>query len=182
MAQVQVEKLTAFLNAGKYPDGFANLTEAFVNSFVPDIEGWIEDIKKAPKESQERFSIISLIWVKRLSNMGINKQFDGRNEAAVERATRVVKLLESQHHSHDFFKGYDGFYDREEEFEENVAYAVQYVDSLSKTHKTLMQTVTKVFLRWLVIMGDQLPNSEYQVASDLINDEFDEYFCNLPFV
>ena len=71
----------------------AEAMSAFVNSFSPDIKSFVEEFTREHRTLQQTFTGLCFLWLKELSKMYENGNYDGRNEASCKLANDIVNTL-----------------------------------------------------------------------------------------
>lgn len=168
------------------PKKLAKIMDNFINSFSCDKQGFIENLKLSDNNVKNRFTIISLMWIKKLNYFKEINWFDGRNEYSINTAVKIQSVLGDD--LNILINNYDGRMDNDDfEYEETeegkkVPFEWIFVEQMSRTHRTLQQTFSGIVFEWLSELENMDTSKELTNISKRINENLDDRFFKTPLI
>ena len=109
--------------------------DLFINSFTIPIKEFLNEMNNQKPETKERWTIISLLWIKKLATFYENSFYDLRNEESCKVAYQIKNT-------------YTGTFPDKQAYEfENT-----FVEVMAKNHRTLQQNFSRLVCQWLEII------------------------------
>lgn len=136
----------------------------FINSFsIPTCE-FFEELKQLPKSTQKRFTDICLIWIDKMTSLYCKNWFDDRNKYSCRVSCEINNFIR------DEINKVLGSKDKN-------SFEVKFVEKLSETHRTLMQSFSEIVFRWIV----ELSKENKRFAKKVVK-EMPERFYRTPMI
>lgn len=164
----------------------ARIMDNFINPYGADVSGFIDNLKLEEDSVRNKFTLISLMWIKKLNYFKEANWFDGRNEYSVNTASKINSLLGESLNS--YVDGYDGTMDNGDyEYEqtesgEKISMGMIFVEKMGRTHRTLQQSFSRVAFTWLSELENVATDETLVNMSNLINKELDYNFNKTPLI
>lgn len=178
MAKPKGQEMVNIFASEENPTTSAEQVDRFTNNMSADIEGFIEAMKEQSEEVKTRFSTISLLWIKKLTQLYDGGWYDLRSEYSAKTSSEISKLLGDSLAT--FHPEYQGYVDRYSE--EDFSFEVDFVEEKARTHRTLQQTFSGIVFRWLAVMGDVSEDTFIQEVSEKIKGSMEEKFFAVPMI
>lgn len=172
------QEMVIMFKEEKNPVALADKMDDFVNNMSVDLKSFVDALKVEDESVKVRFSTISLFWVKKLSYNFSQKWFDLRNKYSAETCDKIQKILgEDLENFHPGYPGYSDPYSEEDE-----SFEVEFIEKMSRTHRTLQQTFSGLVFLWLAEMQETMEDSFFVNASKKITTNLEEGFHGTPFI
>lgn len=142
--------------------------EEIAHALSRQVNGYLDrDYHEKLKEEMEKanlstgdFTVLALVWIKKLSELHEEGRFDGRNEAACGFGGRTMKEVP----------------EIEEYLRKGTAqYATAFAEKLSFEHRTLQQAVTKLLYKWIELYSTESSDPEDKIAAKVLERVPEEY-------
>jgi hypothetical protein len=179
MAKSNGQEMVKILVEEQNPIELAEKMDDFINNFTADTEGFFKALKEEDELVKVRFSTISLLWLKKMNHYIEADWYDLRNKYSVETSQQLSRILGEN--LLNFQPDYTGYIDRENE-EEDQTFEVDFVEKLSRTHRTLQQTFSGMVFHWLTIMNETVQDPFFVRISEQVNQNMEKSFAKTPMI
>jgi hypothetical protein len=150
--------------------------EEIAHALSRQVNGYLDrDYHEKLKEEMEKanlstgdFTVLALVWIKKLSELHEEGRFDGRNEAACGFGGRTMKEVPE---IEEYFR----------DESPKTEYAMRFADEMSRDHRTLQQSVTKLLHKWIELYSTESSDPEDKIAAKVLERVPKEY-CWFPFI
>lgn len=175
MKRPSVKEIIELLKKEENPEVVADAMENFINIMTFDKKEFIEALKNEEPSVMTKFTVLSLLWLKKMNHYYNMEYYDERNLYAVRESHHICNQL-----GEDFknYANYSGYLDnagylkgQQADANKDFMFAIRFVEHLGRTHRTLQQKFSEIVFQWLSEVKNVLTNMEFVEVSTIVQKQ-----------